>query len=371
MRAIHLINDEKFLPKFMERAATILGHQEYVVFGAQEPFRFLPEGTNVKSTERWTPNDVDSISDVFVHFMTYSKIKWIKKHAPKARVHWIYFGSDLYELLMVFHGFNLYANSEQQRGFLSNVKGRTMKDKIRRFAELKVYHRTFKRFVAERLTTFRFWNPGDFELLCANFPNNATFTFFQYGAYDRSDIEFSLELQKPPREGQIKVLVNHSGTQSGNHHFLIDQLCGTSESAKLEIHAPLSYGDNDHIASTDQYGHKTLGKHWHSYLDFIPRMDYYRLLAQMDIACFGHRRQEAGNSLFISLLMGTKVFIHPESVLLPYLKQEGFYFYTYDDIGTPGWEEPLSEAEVVVNKKAALNYFSESRIEKAYQLLNS
>lgn len=89
----------------------------------------------------------------------------------------------------------------------------------------------------------------------------------------------------------------------------------------------------------------------------------------MDIAIFGHRRQEAGNSLFISMLLGTKIFIHNHSVLLPYLEQHGFHFYTLADIGSPGWTSPLNKEQREVNKSAALAYFDRVRIDQAYKNL--
>jgi len=91
----------------------------------------------------------------------------------------------------------------------------------------------------------------------------------------------------------------------------------------------------------------------------------------MNIAIFGHVRQEAGNSIFISMLLGTKVFIHPNSLLIPYLKRHQFIYFTLNDIGTEDWKSSLTDQEKETNRNAALVYFNEVRINQGYESLVS
>lgn len=368
-KTVHLINDEKFLPRFIERAEDLLGTGTYVVFGSQPPYRFLGDSPNVVTSA--TPlSDGTPVRDVFIHFLTYQKIKWVEKYAPEARVHWVYFGSDLYELLTVFHGFQLYSKKDAPGGFLPHVSGANFKAKAQRFLQLAVYQRHFARFLKNRLTTFRFWNPGDFDLLTSAFATKATFRFFQYGAYLESDIDFVKSVRKTTGERTaLNILVNHSGTRSGNHLDILDRIDRKVLGEGHQLHATLSYGDTQHIETVKDYGKRTFGDQWNGYYDFMPRLNYYELLSTMDIAIFGHRRQEAGNSLFISMLLGTKVFVHPDSVLIPYLEQHGFHFATLDTLSSDDWTTALSEEQKEHNKAAALAYFDPKRIEAAYQTL--
>lgn len=369
-KVVHLINDEKFLPRFIERAQEHFLSIAYVVFGAASPFAFLKESSNLFTPSGWKSERDPEIEDVYIHFMTYQKIKWVQKHAPNARVHWIYFGSDLYELLSVFHGFNLYSKDDKMGGILSHIRGKTTLDRIKRYSSLVIYHWHFKTFVKKHLSTFRFWNEGDFQLFEKAYKTNARFEFFQYGAYLQSDIDFITQsLPTDSVKESLDILVNHSGTRSGNHLDLLRRLQSSITVSNLHLHAVLSYGDKEHIEKVHTFGAAEFGRNWQGYTEFMPRLDYYRLLSKMDIAIFGHRRQEAGNSLFISMLLGTKIFIHYESVLLPYLKQHGFHFYTLADIGSPGWTTPLSKEQREKNKNAALAYFDQGRIAQAYKNL--
>lgn len=369
-KAVHLINDEKFLPRFIVRAEKHFSSIAYVVFGATTPFTFLNEASNVCLSSRWKSEKDGEIEDVYIHFMTYQKIKWVQRHAPKARVHWIYFGSDLYELLSVFHGFNLFSKYDKTGGFLSQIKGKTPLDRIKRYGSLVLYHQVFKKFVKSHLSTFRFWNEGDFQLFKNAFTTHARFEFFQYGAYLQSDIDYVCQsLRTTSDKESLDILINHSGTRSGNHLDILKRLQRSHTAKNPHFHAILSYGDKEHIEEVSAFGATEFGENFHGYTEFMPRLSYYELLSKMDIAIFGHRRQEAGNSLFISMLLGTKVFILNDSVLLPYLEQHGFHFYTLADIGSQGWTHPLSKAQREDNKIRALAYFDQARIELAYKNL--
>ena len=366
-KAVHLINDEKFLPRFMERAAAHFNSSAYIVFGAQPPYKFITQQSEVFTPKDWQESVDSSIQDVYIHFMTYQKIKWVKKHAPKARVHWVYFGSDLYELLTVFHGFKLYSKEDAKGGFLSNIKGKTPMQKLVRYASLWFYHGKFKRFVREHLSTFRFWNEGDFDLFQNAFNTEARFIFFQYGADLESDIQYVKSVETAAaQKDTLQILVNHSGTRSGNHLHILSKIKEEVQQAGHSVHSILSYGDAHHSQQVDHFGQQWFGKDWHPHKDFMPRLDYYELLSNMDLAIFGHVRQEAGNSLFISMLLGTKVFVNDKSVLLPYLSANGFHFFTLNDIGQTGWMDPLSAKQRAENKAAALAYFNPERIQKAY-----
>jgi len=369
-KAVHLINDEKFLPRFMERAAAYFSSSSYVVFGAQPPYKFITKQSEVYTPEDWQESADSGIQDVYIHFMTYQKIKWVKKHAPKARVHWVYFGSDLYELLTVFHGFKLYSKEDAKGGFLPNIKGKKPIEKIKRYASLWFYHGKFKRFVREHLTTFRFWNEGDFDLFQKAFQTPARFIFFQYGAYLESDIAYVKSVEKAAaQKDRLQVLVNHSGTRSGNHLHILSKIKEEVQRDGHGVHSILSYGDAHHSERVDRFGLASFGENWHPHKEFMPRLKYYELLSSIDVAIFGHVRQEAGNSLFISMLLGTKIFVNNNSVLLPYLRANGFHFYTLNEVGQPGWLEPLSAEQRTENKSAALAYFNPERIQIGYRKL--
>ncbi len=368
---VHLINDEKFITPFMKRADDIHPDHIYVVFGDPSPFKFLEPSERVIHSSEWESYCLEhslSIERIYVHLLTFQKIQWVKSFGQNKPLYWLFYGNDLYELLQVIHGFQLYEREDKPRGWLSTINKPTLLGRLKRWAQLKAYNRHFTPFVQQRIDYFCFWNPGDFQLLEKYIGTRAEMLRFQYGAFNRSDIDTVLELRgKHPKGSSTSILLNHSGSSSGNHNHLLHLIHSKlSNTKELEILAPLSYGDANHISKVLETGVNLFGAQFNPLMDFLKRDEYFRMITERDLVIFGHRRQEAGNSLFISFMAGAKVFLHPESVLIPFLKEKGYAFYTWNDIGSQGWHDPLTDQEKETNLQRSSIQFSEDRIKENY-----
>lgn len=370
---VHLINDEKFIAPFFRRAKEIVDNHVFVVFGDPPPYQHLDSVYPVVHSDEWESfaksEDVE-VDRVYVHLMTFQKIRWIVKYS-NAPVYWLFYGNDLYELLEAFKGYHLHERLDQPSGILSQVRGKTVRGRIVRWLKLWYYQRFYAPFVRDRVKFFCFWNPGDYELLQKYYGSNAKMLRFQYGAFNPSDIVKVKQRRGEDRKGgsdSVKVLLNHSGSTSGNHHHLLNRLSELwQDKDGMELIAPLSYGDSNHIQSVMEVGRELLPGIFHPLTNFLQRDEYFDLLASIDIAILGHRRQEAGNTLFILFMSGTKVFVHPQSVLIPFLIEEGYVFFTWNDLGLNGWMDGLSEEEKRRNFALADRQFSEERIAENYR----
>ena len=365
---VHLINDEKFLPPFMKRAQAVVKNHLYIVFGPKPPYKFLSEGENIIHASDWkefqTENNI-KIERIYIHLMTYQKIRWVKS-VPKAPVYWLFYGNDLYELLLAFKGFKLYEKADAPKGILTHIKGKTLKDRLQRWARLSAYHRHYAPFVKQHVDYWCFWSPGDFELLTKHYGFQGQMLKFQYGAFNPADIELVKQwVSAHPEFSSGQILLNHSGSQSGNHKHLLAKLDTFGLEAKVKT--PLSYGDKQHIADTLNYGKIALGSAFVPILNYMDRSAYFELICTSGYAIFGHRRQEAGNTLFIALMTGTKIFLHPESVLLPFLKAQGYHFFTWDNLSADALSTPLSKEERTKNYELACIQFSEETIAENYK----
>ena len=365
---VHLINDEKFLPPFMKRAQAVLDNNLYIVFGPKPPYTFLQESGQIIHSSEWTDYQLKhnvEIERVYIHLMTYQKIKWVSA-APKAPVYWLFYGNDLYELLLAFKGFKLFEQLDAPKGILTRIKGENLLSRLKRWAELKAYNRYYAPFVQSHVDYWCFWSPGDFNLLVEHYQFQGEMLKFQYGAFNPEDIELVKQwVVANPDFSSEDILLNHSGSQSGNHRHLLAQLhdLGVTQ----PVRTPLSYGDQAHIKSTLEFGKGILGSAFHPILNYMDRNAYFELICTSGYAIFGHRRQEAGNTLFIALMSGTKVFLHPESVLLPFLKEQGYYFFTWNDLSRKTLGTPLTLKERTKNYSLACSQFSEQTIAENYQ----
>jgi len=59
--------------------------------------------------------------------------------------------------------------------------------------------------------------------------------------------------------------------------------------------------------------------------------------------------------------------LHPESVLLPFLKEQGYYFFTWNDLSRETLGTPLTLKERTKNYSLACSQFSEQTIAENYQ----
>jgi hypothetical protein len=365
---VHLINDEKFLPPFMKRAQKVIDNHLYIVFGPKPPYKFLDGADHIIHASQWEEYKLQhnvEVERIYIHLMTYQKINWVKA-MPKTPVYWLFYGNDLYELLLAFKGFKLYEKADAPKGVLTNIKGKTLSNRLQRWAKLRAYHRHYAPFVKEHVDYWCFWSPGDFELLTKHYGFRGKMLKFQYGAFNPADIELVKEwVAQHPDFTSNNILLNHSGSQSGNHKHLLAKLSTFGLDAKVKT--PLSYGDKQHIADTLAFGKSVLGPSFHPILDYMDRNAYFELICTSDYAIFGHRRQEAGNTLFIALMTGTKIFLHPESVLLPFLKEQGYHFCTWANLSAKALSTPLTKEERERNYELACIQFSEETIAENYK----
>ena len=68
-------------PPFIKRAQAVQDNNLYIVFGAKPPFTFLQESEQIIHSSEWTDYQLKhkvKIERVYVHLMTYQKIKWVR-----------------------------------------------------------------------------------------------------------------------------------------------------------------------------------------------------------------------------------------------------------------------------------------------------
>jgi hypothetical protein len=248
------------------------------------------------------------------------------------------------------------------RGLLIQFEGKSFWQRLKRATLLSLYHPWFK-WMAKRVDFFCFWSLGDFALLKQHYSPPAEMLRFQYGAHRPE----ALRELNPSLSGgdRLRLMMNHSGSTSGNHIHLLKKYLGDKEG--LEVVATLSYGNSAHIGEVINLGRQLMGDRFLPMREFMKRKEYFHFLSTVNILLLGHKRQEAGNTLFLSFILGTKVILHPESVLVPYLDEKGYVYFTWDHLLTREWSTSLDTKAIEINKKLALEQFSEERFAKQYQ----
>lgn len=107
------------------------------------------------------------------------------------------------------------------------------------------------------------------------------------------------------------MLVGNSADPS-NNHFEIFTILKALQDQTFRITCPLSYGDLEYAKKVAAEGYELFGGRFTPLLDFLPIQDYIKILAQIDIAVFAHKRQQALGNVVSLLGLGKKVYMRSD-----------------------------------------------------------
>lgn len=294
------------------------------------------------------------VKKVFLHFLMFGSIDFaieLKKES-EIELNWIFYGADLYIVLEQYGNYTLY---DQDTSFSRYFSPRRMLNKYLRGNRLQ--SSKFARAVAS-FDHFCFWNEYDYHLLREHLKADVGYKFFFYFTL----VDRSLQ---PVFDKEDRLLVNHSGSDTGNHIHVLRRLQNLFGEAATSCIVPLSYGRPENISRILKMGAAMLGSKFQPLLEFMPYDAYFRLLSTVKVAIFGHRRQEAGGNVFMLLALGARIFLREDNTMLKWLTGHGFLVYSFEnDLKTNADLMPLTVAEMKHNHETFLKVFS---TEKEYQ----
>lgn len=210
-----------------------------------------------------------------------------------------------------------------------------------------------RHFVIRRIGYLVGYVPGDVEL--ARRWYGAKGKFLECLMY-RSNTFKPVELPEA-RHTVTTILVGNSADRNNNHREILEQL-SKLEDQNFRLICPLSYGDHSYAESVAAEGIKLFGDRFVPLFDFIPYQDYQTMLAQVDIAVFGHRRQQGMGNTIALLGLGKKVYMRADVSSSSLLKDLGFDIGSLSEFNL----RPLDADSIRANKTLAATYFSEERL---------
>ena len=107
------------------------------------------------------------------------------------------------------------------------------------------------------------------------------------------------------------ILIGNSADPSNNHYEVFDHL-KKLEDQNFKLVCPLTYGDKDNAERIGAEGFKQFGDRFVPLLDFMPYEDYLKVLVEIDIAIFAHRRQQGMGNAITLLGLGKKVYMRSD-----------------------------------------------------------
>ena len=303
MDNIHFIHEGQFESKFIEFINNY-GFNEYNKFlifsnnNAVTNIKTLPNvlinNINLKKDYISVKRKCENVDKIFIHglfakqwvLFFYLNPKLLKKAV------WVIWGGDLY--------YYKYRNIN----FKSNL-----------------YENILRRTVIKNLSEIGAIIKGDYDIAKKIYATNAKYKYIFYP----NPVNFKFLDNVTPNERNnniLKIQIGNSADPNNEHLEILNNLIKFKDK-KIKIICPLSYGNKTYANKITEYGFKLFGDKFEPLTEYLVPEEYSKVLSDVDIAIFNHRRQNALGNIISLLYLGKKVYIRSEITPWGYFRDLG------------------------------------------------
>lgn len=173
------------------------------------------------------------------------------------------------------------------------------------------------------------------------------------------------ELRLPPiHKKHITILAGNSAAKSNEHEDLFEKLY-PFRNENIVIICPLSYGDASNAQVISKLGNELFGDKFIPLLEMQPLEEYQKLLANVDIAIFAHKRQQAMGNTISLLGLGKKVYLRTNVTSWTVFADRNITTFDFDDFSY----EPIEDSVARNNIEQIRFHFSESMLTKQWSAI--
>lgn len=163
----------------------------------------------------------------------------------------------------------------------------------------------------------------------------------------------------------VNILVGNSGDPSNNHLEIFDKL-KRFKNENIRIYVPMSYGGNElYRSKVREIGNGIFYNKLLPLTEFMPLDEYLSFLAQVDIAIFNHRRQQAMGNTINLLGMGKTIYMRSDVTLWDLFASLGLKTFDVSKIDL----NQIDNESSVRNKEIVRNTFSEAKMANQYRTI--
>ena len=216
---------------------------------------------------------------------------------------------------------------------------------------LPMKQRWFKKQVIKKIRHFVTYLKGEFELVKKWYGAKGTYhESFMYP----SNLYKEYQIKTKEDGGIINIQVGNSADSTNNHIEIFENLRKFKDE-NIKIYAPLSYSDQDHAKDVIAKGKEMFGDKFVALTDFMSFEKYLEFLADIDIAIFAHKRQQAMGNIITLLGLGKKVYIRSEITTWQFFKDINVSVFDFDNLEL----ERIDDTPKAKNIENIKSYFSE------------
>lgn len=335
---LHILIDSFYTSKFIDFVRQYFDSSSHVFVTFAHNSRYLNsnevnklEFLNIKHV-RWLYKKMSEADLVFLHstFCARSLLLLFLNQKCLSKTIWVLWGGDLY---------NYWLNDSHtiKERVLEKVKG----SMIKRIAGIVALVKEDYEFAKEKYNTSA-------EYIYAFYPNPADFSMLDAASKEVCN------------RSERRILIGNSAAPSNNHLEILNALA-RYRMENIEIICPLSYGLQDYANKVQEYGLELFGNRFIALREFLSPTEYARILSNMDVAIFAHRRQQALGNILALLYLGKKVYVRSDISTWSFLNRLGIKVFDTKGI-LDGLETDLfslQEQATVRNREIVRSEFSE------------
>ena len=369
MKILHCIYDDKFMDGTIRVYNKDGRHENQYAYVYLEGKDLKLEYTKFKDILHISENEFLRLSNDFdviiLHSLKCVSLRTIASIPIKCKVVWYGWGFDLYNGSDPAVKLNLLYN--ETKSIVSRTKN---ENKLKRilYQPFRIRDRYQLKRALQRIDYFSGVFPYEYELLIeANPYIHAKKIDFYYGD---TDFFISDEIDTIVDGNRRNIILGNSGDPSNNHCDALEILKQIEIPNDVKLIIPMNYG------GTPAY-RKIVAERAMSFFpnntyvldSFLPLDEYIKLVSKCQSAIFFHERQQASDNILLQLKYGAKVFLSDTCLTYEYLKNEGYKVYSLQkEINE--MLVPLTDDDVINNRKLLASQYSSSRIGARVRVIN-
>lgn len=286
---LHVVTADKFIPPYIDFISQNFDPEDHRFFVLHEDARYpIPASPRIATRSQFGTR-VSALAAVSLEMHRAGKIilhglfsqdltrllflqPWLLR-----KCHWVIWGGDL------------YCHETPDRTLAWRIRELVRTPVIRRIGHLVTYIE------------------GDAELARRWYGARGAYT--ECLAYT-SNLYNDLPPADSPHRG-THIQIGNSADPSNNHLELLQALLKFRDE-DIRIYAPLSYNNQTYADQISRIGADMFGDRFVPLRKFMSHPEYLAYLADIDIAVFNHRRQQAMGNIITLLGLGKTVYLRPD-----------------------------------------------------------
>lgn len=191
---------------------------------------------------------------------------------------------------------------------------------------------------------------GDYELILRDIKSKPAWSIVRY-----LDTSIFLAPRNRIDDGITRILLGNSATKT-NQHIQAMHILERFKDERIEIIAPLSYGDKGYASFVAEEGKRIFGNKFIPLESFMEKDEYYSLLGNIDIGFFNNNRQQAFGNIHMLMNSEAKIFLRKDTPMWEYFNTNGASVFSIEDIENSNFSEFKKSCEnSIENNKLYLN----------------